>query len=281
MKINNHVKLKVNQYNNKHKILNFIIIIIVSTMHIPDTSSIENLTREEIVYLSKLYEKAERYPDMVKTINKFVELDPKLTRDERNILSAGYKNIISDKRASWILLNSMERKEEKKNSSQTANIKEIKKKIESELNQICEEIQNIIDKYLIPNASDNEYKVFFLKLKGDYYRYKCEFANGKDFDDACAKAEKVYKEAYDIANSSIPITNSTRLGLALNYSVFFYEIKGLKEEACNIAKNAFDESMKVLDDLEKSKAKDTLLIIQLLKENLILWSNEMNEEEEG
>ena len=244
-------------------------------------SETKSYKREEYIYLAKLYERAERFPDMVKAINKFVELDPKLTKDERNILSAGYKNIISDKRASWRLLNSMERKEEKKNSSQTANIKEIKKKIESELNQICEEIQNIIDKYLIPNASDNEYKVFFLKLKGDYYRYKCEFANGKDFDDACAKAEKVYKEAYDIANSSIPITNSTRLGLALNYSVFFYEIKGLKEEACNIAKNAFDESMKVLDDLEKSKAKDTLLIIQLLKENLILWSNEMNEEEDN
>ena len=55
----------------------------------------------------------------------------------------------------------------------------------------------------------------------------------------------------------------------------------MKEEACNIAKTAFDEAMKVLDDLEKVKAKDTLLIIQLLKENLILWSNEMSEEEEG
>ena len=55
----------------------------------------------------------------------------------------------------------------------------------------------------------------------------------------------------------------------------------MKEEACSIAKNAFDESMKVLDDLEKSKAKETLLIIQLLKENLILWNNEMNEEEEN
>ena len=67
----------------------------------------------------------------------------------------------------------------------------------------------------------------------------------------------------------------------MNYSVFYYEIKGLKEEACSIAKNAFDESMKVLDDLEKSKAKDTLLIIQLLKENLIFWSSEMNEEEQN
>ena len=244
-------------------------------------SEIKNYTREEYVYLAKLYERAERFPDMVKAINKYVELDPKLTKDERNILSTGYKNIISDKRASWRLLNSMERKEEKKNSSQIANIREVKENIERELNQICDQIQNVIDKYLIPNASDSETKVFFLKLKGDYYRYKCEFASGKDFDDACAKAEKVYKEAYEIANKDIPITNSTRLGLYLNYSVFYYEIRGLREEACTIAKTAFDESMKVLDDLEKSKAKDTLLIIQLLKENLILWSNEMNEEEEN
>ena len=240
-----------------------------------------NYSREEYVYLAKLYEKAQRFPDMVKSINKFVELDPKLTRDERNILSAGYKNIVSDKRASWRLLNSMEKKEEKKNSAQTENIRLVKNNIEKELNEICNEIQLIIDNYLVPNASDSETKVFFLKLKGDYYRYKCEFATGKEFLETCSKAEKVYKEAYDLANKDIPISSSTRLGLALNYSVFFYEIKGLKEEACNIAKNAFDESLKVLDDLEKSKPKDTILIIQLLKENLILWSNEMNEEEDN
>ena len=237
-------------------------------------------TREEYVYLAKLYERAERFPDMVKAINKFIELNPKLTKDERNILSAGYKNIISKKRSSFRLLNGMEKKEEKKNSTQIANIREIKGAIEKELSQACEEIQKIVDKYLVPNATDSENKVFYLKLKGDYYRYKCEL-DGKDFEETCNKAEKVYKEAYEIANKDIPITNSTRLGLALNYSVFYYEIKGLKEEACNIAKSAFDEAMKVLDDLEKSKAKDTLLIVQLLKENLILWSSEMNEEEEN
>ena len=244
-------------------------------------SSPKNYTREEYVYLAKLYERAQRFPDMVNSINKFVELNPKLTKEERNILCAGYKNIISNKRASWRLLNSMEKKEEKKKSNQTVNIKLVKNNIEKELTEICNEIQLIIDKYLIPNSSDSETKVFFLKLKGDYYRYKCEFALGKEFDDACSKAEQVYKEAYDLANKDIQISSSTRLGLALNYSVFFYEIKGLKEEACNIAKNAFDEAMKVLDDLEKSKPKDTILIIQLLKENLILWSNEMNEEEEN
>ena len=241
----------------------------------------QNFTREEYVYLSKLYEKAERFPDMVKSINKYVELDPKLTKEERNLLSAGYKNIISDKRSSWRLLNNLEQKEEeKKNTTQSAYIKEIKEKIEKELNSIVDEIQSMIDKYLLPNAIDVENKVFYLKLKADYFRYKCEFTSDKEFDDACSKAEKAYKEAYEISNKEMSITNSTRLGLDLNFSVFYYEIKGLREEACNIAKNAFEEAMKCLDDLEKSKAKDTLLIIQLLKENLILWTNEMNGEEE-
>jgi 14-3-3 protein epsilon len=235
-------------------------------------------TREEYVYLAKLYERAERFNDMVKFINKFVELDPNLTHEERNILSAGYKNIISNKRASWRLLNSLEKKE--KNPTQANYIKEIKTNIENEMSAICDEIQNVIDKFLLPNIKDSETKVFFLKLKADYYRYKSEFAVGNDFDNATNLAEKNYLEAYEIANKEIPISNSTRLGLCLNFSVFYYEIKNAKEEACNIAKNAFEEAMKVLDDLEKTKAKDTLLIIQLLKENLILWSNEMNVDEE-
>lgn len=236
-------------------------------------------TRDEYVYLAKLYERAERFDDMVYFINKFVELDPNLSHEERNILSAGYKNIISGKRASWRLINSLERKEEKKSGVQLEYLKEVKTKIENELTSICTEIQNVVNKYLLPNAKDSETKVFFLKLQGDYFRYKSEYSTGADFDEATDQAEAAYTKAQEIAEKDIPISNSTRLGLALNFSVFYYEIKNRKEEACQIAKTAFDKAMKVLDELEKVKAKDTLLIIQLLKENLILWDNEMNEDE--
>ena len=74
-------------------------------------SETKKYTREEYIYLAKLYERAERFPNIIKSINKFVELAPKLTKDERKILSAWYKNIIS---STLRLLNSMERKEEKK-----------------------------------------------------------------------------------------------------------------------------------------------------------------------
>ena len=226
-----------------------------------------------------MYERAEKFEDMVKWINKFVQMDPVLSHDERNILSAGYKNVISSKRASWRLLHSLEKKEEKKHSPNLAYLQEIKGKVEDEMRRICDEIQDSLDKYLIPNAKDPENKVFYLKLKGDYYRYRAEFTSGQENEQATNQAEKAYKEAYDIAEKHIPISSSTRLGLALNFSVFYYEIRNLKDEACQIAKSAFEESMKILDDLERIKAKDTILIIQLLKENLILWNNEYNEAE--
>jgi 14-3-3 protein epsilon len=236
-------------------------------------------TRDEYVYLAKLHERAERFPEMVKHINNFVKLDPVLNNEERNILSAGFKNVISTKRASWRLLNSLERKEEKKNSQNLNYLKEVKGKIEDEMRDICNDIQDTLDKYLVPYSKDHETKVFYLKLKGDYYRYRGEFTSGKEFEQATNQAEKAYKDAYEIAEKHLPIQNSIRLGLALNFSVFYYEIKSLKEEACQIAKNAFEEAIKIVDDLERNKAKDTLLIIQLLKENLILWNNENNDEE--
>jgi len=239
----------------------------------------KSYTRDEYVYLAKLYERAERFDDMVKWITKYVQLDPTLSNDERNILSAGYKNVISGKRASWRLLHSLEKKEEKKNSQNLAYLREIKGQVEDEMKKICDDIQSVMDKYLVPNAKDAETKVFYLKLKGDYFRYRAEFTSGAEHEKAANDAEAAYKAAFDIAEKDIPISSSTRLGLALNFSVFYYEIKNLKAEACQIAKNAFEESIKILDELEDKKAKDTILIIQLLKENLILWNNEMNEDE--
>ena len=241
----------------------------------------QNFKRDEYIYLSKLNEKAERFPEMVSSINKFIEICPKLSKEEKNILSAGYKNILSDKRASWQLLDHMERKESKKNPEKIPYITEIKKHIENEIKNQIDEVLNNIDKNLLPNDEDAESKVFYLRLKADHYRYLAEISKGKEFNKACENAQKYYKEAYDIAVKDLHAINVNRIGLCLNFSVFCYEVKGEKKEGCKIAKKAFEDSMKYLDELEKFKSKDILLLIQLIKENLMFWSSEMDGEKQN
>ena len=237
-------------------------------------------TREELIFLSKLYTKAELYKEVINFIKEFIKLNPKLEKEECDIISTGFKNMISEKRSSWFTLQSMERKEKKKKKNTIREIKEIKNHIENEIRETCKELQDLVDKELLPKNEEDEVLVFLYKLKADYFRYICEFAEGNELLDNLIKAEEFYKKAYEIADKKLPIINCNRVSVALNYAIFLYETKKDKKNGFDIAQNTFKESMKFIEDLEKPKYRDTLLIIQLLKDNIIFWNSEMGEEEE-
>jgi len=74
-------------------------------------------------------------------------------------------------------------------------------------------------------------------------------------------------------------TNPIRLGLALNFSVFYYEVMNSPERACNLAKQAFDDAIAELDTLTEDSYKDSTLIMQLLRDNLTLWTSDMEDQE--
>jgi hypothetical protein len=88
------------------------------------------------------------------------------------------------------------------------------------------------------------------------------------------QANESYQQAYDIAKDNMPSTHPIRLGLALNYSVFHYEIMNAPDEACKLAKKAFDDAIAELDKLEEDSYKDSTLIMQLLRDNLTLWTSD-------
>ncbi|KAJ0080888.1 hypothetical protein Patl1_10520 [Pistacia atlantica] len=83
------------------------------------------------------------------------------------------------------------------------------------------------------------------------------------------------------AEAELSPTHPIRLGLALNYSVFYYEIMNAPERACLLAKQAFDEAIAELDTLSEESYKDSTLIMQLLRDNLTLWTSEMPEAQDG
>ena len=235
-------------------------------------------TAKDYLFLIKLFRDTENYPDMVKAMNKYIELNPKLLKDERKFLCDAYKNIISDKRNSLHILSSLSLKEESKQTNKMHEISIIKEKIQSELKIIFQDIHSIIDRYLIPNAQDSESKILYMKLKADYFRYHCEFAEGDEFEEISNNARKMYKQTFDLAEKELPLYNEVRLGLILNYSVFEYDIMDNKNEGYEMASKTYNDTMKILDDVEKKRSSENLLLIQLIKENINIWSNEIDEE---
>jgi len=237
-----------------------------------------NLDREGLVYSAKLAEQAERFDEMVEVMKQVAKYHQELSVEERNLLSVAYKNVIGSRRASWRVIFSIEQKGEEE---RLPLITAYKTKIENELVDICSDILDIIGEELVPNSENDEAKVFYYKMKGDYHRYLAEFQSGDDRKESAQGALNAYQKASNIAAEDLPPTHPIRLGLALNFSVFYYEILNSPEKACHLAKQAFDDAIAELDTLSEDSYKDSTLIMQLLRDNLTLWtSDQPNDEEE-
>lgn len=255
--------------------------------------------RKDLIFLARTAEAAERYDDMCLCMRKVVlrcgEKNEAMSIDERNLLSVAYKNVIGARRASWRTLNA-ECQDEKNHSL----IGTYKTQVESELKSICDDVLELLQKTLINDdvieqikskakeadskgessvkadstaslSPKGEAQVFYLKMAGDYFRYLAEAVNSPENNEE--KSAEYYKKAFELSQSVLEPTHPIRLGLALNYSVCFYEILKDKKKACQLAKDAFDEAISKLDRLEESDYKDSTLIMQLLRDNLTLWTS--------
>lgn len=238
--------------------------------------------KEDNVYKAKLAEQAERYDEMVDFMKNVARLGVELSVEERNLLSVAYKNVIGAQRSAWRIISSIEQKEENKGESSKLELtKQYRLAIEKELNSICTDVLEVLTKHLIPAASTGESKVFYHKMQGDYHRYLAEFATGDARKGAAEQSLVAYKAATDVAITELAPTHPIRLGLALNFSVFYYEILNSPDRACQLAKQAFDEAISELDTLSEESYKDSTLIMQLLRDNLTLWTSDMQAEDAG
>jgi len=235
-------------------------------------------TREDILYLAKLAEQAERYEEMVKNMKLIAAMNQELSVEERNVISVAYKNVIGSRRTSWRIVSGVEQKEESRGRRSIVQmVKAYRKKIEDELAVICEDCVDVLEKHVIPSAVSNESKVFFYKMKGDYHRYLAEFTLGDKKIYNTEKAGEAYEAA--LAVPPLPPTHPIRLGLALNYAVFHYEIINKPERACEIAKQALDDAIAELETPAEESYRDSTLFVQLLRDNLSLWTMDMADTE--
>ncbi|WAQ93881.1 14332-like protein [Mya arenaria] len=241
--------------------------------------------RSDLVLMAKFGEDAERYEDMARNMKQVVQMGGSLSNDERNLLSVAYKNVVGARRSSWRVISSIEAKQDSSDKHQ-AIVREYKTTIEKELTDICNEVLDLIDNHLLKAIGESskedemaESKVFYLKMKGDYFRYLAEVQNQKK--EVILKSEEAYKQATESAKDGLSTTHPIRLGLALNFSVFYYEIMNQPDQACTLAKKAFDDAIAELDNLQEDTYKDSTLIMQLLRDNLTLWTSDAQANEDA
>ncbi|EPY36568.1 tyrosine 3-monooxygenase/tryptophan 5-monooxygenase activation protein [Strigomonas culicis] len=208
-------------------------------------------------------------------MKRAVKLNAVLSNEERNLLSVAYKNIIGARRACWRSISSLEQREESRKENNVNLMKGFKKQVERELMEICTDLLELLDRYLIPVADNDEAKVFYYKLKGDYHRYYAEFDSGSEVQ------KNLALDAYTKASqciSTLKPTSPIRLGLALNFSVFYYEILKSPDKGCQLARQAFEEALSDPEVLNEEQHKEAALIMQLLRDNLALWTEDTHPE---
>lgn len=161
-------------------------------------------------------------------------------------------------------------------------LKTYKDNIENEMYDLCIKIVGMIDGKLASKATDIEAKVFFHKTKADYFRYMSEVSSAGRLAEVSDKALGAYEAALGDSEPLGP-ADPIKLGLYLNFSVFYYEVKNDHKQACELAKRAFDDAINQLDNLDEDKYKDAATILQLLRDNLTLWTaeNENDDNKEG
>merc|ERR1712083_176690 len=218
-------------------------------------------------------EQAERYDEMANHMEAVGKGTEELSTWERNLLSVAYKNAVGSRRAAWRIITSVEQKEKTKGNEDNAKFaKEYCAKVEAELDKICNTILGVLDKNLIPKCTSDESKVFYQKMKADYYRYIAEFTDGDKKSKAAESARAA--DAQKVAEAELAVTHPIRLGLALNSSVFQYEVLSNPDEACKMARTAFEDAIAELDNVAEDSYKDSTLIMQLLRDNLTLWTSD-------
>ncbi|KAH7248435.1 14-3-3 domain-containing protein [Fusarium solani] len=231
------------------------------------------MQRKNQVFLARLCGQAERYDDMVPLLKEVVKRGGELSVDERNLLTTAFNRVFDTRRASWRIISSIEKNEYKGSEKHLATIHGYRIEIENEIEKICRDVLDLLDHSLIPNASTGESKALYYKMKGDYSRYLTGFVSSEKYNLAVTSAYKAYKVAAHVAQTEFTGTHPLRLGLAVNFSVFYYRILNSRDRARCLAKHAFDDAKAELDALSKEPDGDSILLMQLLCNNLTPWAS--------
>lgn len=246
-----------------------------------------NLSNQELfnknLFIAKLSVSFGNYEEALRYVDEMAKLkDTEFSLEERELFIQVYSNYISKKRANWRFLHKKEETFVNEKNKNTVILNEIKIKTEETILKANEKLIYLINNFIFPKLKTNEGKTFFLKVKADHSRYLAEISHGADLKMHRQMAFKNYKEAFEHSLMLNPL-DTLRLGIALNYSVFFFEVLNNSIKSLGIATFALNEAMKEMksfneDQIQDERLKDSLDIIKLIKDNVYEWARRTADE---
>lgn len=227
--------------------------------------------RDALFCLATVLEKTDQKKEAIEALKKMIEINPAISMNKLYMLSISYKNAITDNRNGIRILDTIVNDPNMKNSERLEKIKRIRTELITELNSTCNELINLIEQTLLPNNTSTQHQLFLKKLEADYYRYICENNDNNEQNILVQKAKDCYNEAMKISKESLQQSDPQAIELALNYSVFLYDVLGKKEEAIQFAQNTYNENCAIVRQSSDNSAQEASRFLQNLSENIQLW----------
>lgn len=205
------------------------------------------MNRRSFLLLAKIAEHTGRFDDMADMMKGVVNMDGHLNKEERAMLSTVYRHLVGERRVAWrmvcsgysngdSIMGACGGDEDAHHVHDMFDV--MRSRIEDEIMDYCDDIQDLLSKIIL-NETCTEGLVSLLKMKGDYYRYAAEILTHEDLEMNLQLAHESYMKSYNLAVNSLSASNDTRLGVALNFSVFFYEVAKDTEKAIFMAKQTY------------------------------------------
>ena len=94
------------------------------------------------------------------------------------------------------------------------------------------------------------------------------------------RAFEAYNEATELSRINLKATDTLRLNIAMNFSVYMWDIKNDQTAAVKIGKEARENAIADIEELDGRDRKESENIISLIKANIDNWINEVERQNE-
>jgi 14-3-3 protein epsilon len=240
-----------------------------------------SLSRGDLLYVCGHLKSINAYQTIIGLMQNVIRLDPSLNAQERELLLFAYKGLFNHNRdAARVILEELKSDSFPRAECPISKLLDLRTGLIRGINSYCSEMINLIDTKLWPPAPDSLARIFYLKLKADGLRYRCEYADGDEKADLCKEASALYMDAVQMCNDNLPERDPTYLGIILNFAIFLYEIVENKPEALELLQTTFEKMRRPTDvQLNEPGESQCRVLLQLMHDNFTIWSREVAQKE--